>query len=73
LNGSVIEKHGTFDKAIKEGDVNILFTFQLVNKQVYINCDGILGWNFFVKSRHKFCIKLEPLNSKPNLCKYKRN
>jgi hypothetical protein len=48
VDGSVIETHGSRETKIREGIVEIPFTFQLVSKQVDIKCDGILGRDFII-------------------------
>ena len=46
VDGSIIETLGTVRTVVKADSLKIPFTFQLVNKQVDIPCDGILGRDF---------------------------
>ena len=46
VDGSPIETHGIVEARIEIGHSSIGHGFQLVNKQVDIPCDGILGRNF---------------------------
>jgi hypothetical protein len=47
VEGSVIETYGSIETKILEGNEEIPFKFQLVNKQVDLLGDGILGRDFF--------------------------
>jgi len=46
VDGSIIETFGTVQTVINVGLLKIPFIFQLVNKQIDIPCDGILGRDF---------------------------
>ena len=46
IEGS-IETHGSIQTRIWHGGIDIPFRFQLVNLQVYLKADGILGRDFF--------------------------
>jgi len=46
VDGSIIETLGKVPTVVKADSLKIPFTFQLVNKQVDIPCDGILGTDF---------------------------
>lgn len=55
VDGSVTETHGAIETRIREGNIEVPFTFQLVSKQVDIACDGILGRDFLQKTQAKIC------------------
>jgi hypothetical protein len=61
VDGSIIETHGSIETKIREGNVEIPFTFQLVSKQVDIECDGILGRDFLRKAQAQICYKSRTL------------
>jgi len=46
VDGSTIETFGTIQTVVNVDSFKILFTFQLVSKQVDIPCNGILGRDF---------------------------
>jgi hypothetical protein len=46
VEGSVIETHDSIETRIREGRIDIPFSFQLVSKQVDLEGDGILGRGF---------------------------
>jgi hypothetical protein len=50
VDGSIIETLGTVRTVVTAGFLKIPFTFQLVNRQVDIPCDGILGRDFLEHS-----------------------
>lgn len=43
VDGIVIETHGSIKATVREGQVKVPFTYQLVSNQVDIQGDGILG------------------------------
>ena len=53
INGSPLETHGIVEDRIKLSISSIRHDFQLVNKQVDIPCDGILGHDFLHFTRVK--------------------
>jgi hypothetical protein len=53
VDGSVIKTHGSIDTRIREGNVEIPFTFQLVSKQVDVNRYGILGRDFLQQTQEQ--------------------
>jgi hypothetical protein len=55
VDGSTIETHGIVEAKIRLGSKSITHSFQLVNKQVDIPCDGILGRDFFQRTGAKIC------------------
>jgi transposase InsO family protein len=57
VDGSVVETHGTVDACISEGQNKVKFTFQLVNKQVDLAYDGIIGMDFLRATGAKICFK----------------
>jgi hypothetical protein len=53
IEGSPIETHGVIEATIDIGNKSVTHGFQLVNKQVDIPCDGILGRDFLQRTRAK--------------------
>jgi hypothetical protein len=53
VEGSVIETYWSFETEILEGLLQILFSFQLVIKQVYLLGDGIFGLYFLIQMQAK--------------------
>ena len=47
VDGTIIETHGSTEPTVREGHVEVPFTFQLVSSQVDIQSDGFLGRDFF--------------------------
>jgi len=43
VDGTIIETHGSLKATVREGQVEVTFTCQLVSNQVDIQGDGILG------------------------------
>ena len=41
--GTIIETHGSIKATVREGQLEVPFTYQLVSNQVDIQGDGILG------------------------------
>jgi hypothetical protein len=60
--GSVIETHGSIETRIREGEMDISFHFQLVDKQVDLKGDWILGRDFFKSMQTRICYKERSLN-----------
>jgi len=55
VDGSPMETHGVLEARIEHKNSSIVHNFQLVNKQVDIPCDGILGGDFLQRPKAKFC------------------
>jgi hypothetical protein len=55
VDGSPMETHGVLEARIELSNSSILHDFQLVNKQVDIPCDGILGRDSLQRKRAKVC------------------
>jgi predicted aspartyl protease len=55
VDGSIVETHGSVTAKIIEGNTTIPFTFQLVDKQVDINGDGIIGRDLLQKMQARIC------------------
>jgi len=53
VDGSPMETHGVIEATIELGNSSIIHDFQLVNKQVDIQCHGILGRDFLQNARAK--------------------
>lgn len=43
VDGTIIETHGSIKATVREGQVKVPFTYQLVSNQVDIQGDGIVG------------------------------
>jgi hypothetical protein len=57
VDGSIVETHGTIDTCVREGKKKIHFKFQLVNKQVDLAYDGIIGRDFLRNAKARICFK----------------
>jgi len=55
VDGSSMETHGTIDANFEVGSELIAHRFQLVNKQVDIPYDGILGRDFLQRTKARIC------------------
>jgi hypothetical protein len=55
VDGSPIETHGVIEAKIELDNNSITHGFHLVNKQVDIPCDGILGRDFLQRTRATIC------------------
>jgi hypothetical protein len=55
VNGAIVETHGVVEANIVEGSISIPVEFQLVNKQVDLEGDGILGKDFLQKMKAQIC------------------
>ena len=55
VDGSPMETYGILEAKIELKNSSIVHEFQLVNKQVDIPCDGILGRDFLQHARAKLC------------------
>ena len=57
VDGSTLETHGSIKTQIKADGVNIPYSFQIVNKQIDLKGDGILGRDFFEAMKAQICYK----------------
>jgi hypothetical protein len=55
IDGSVVETHGIVKLCVHEGELKIPFDFHLVNKQVELVYDVIVGRDFLQHTRAKVC------------------
>jgi len=55
VDGSPMDTHGVLEAKIEIHNSSVVHGFQLVNKQVDIPCDGILGNDFLQHANTKFC------------------
>jgi hypothetical protein len=55
VDGSIVETHGVVKAKVREGELEIPIKFQLVNKQVTIEGDGILGKDFLQNMKAQIC------------------
>jgi hypothetical protein len=53
VSGSIMQTMAALHLVMYEGSVRITFTFQLVDKQIDLPCDGILGRNFLAHAGTK--------------------
>jgi hypothetical protein len=58
IDGYPIQTRGVPEAKIDLGKSSVIHGFQLVNKQVDIPCDGILGHNFLQCARAKICYEM---------------
>jgi len=59
VDGFPMGTHGILEARVELGNSSIVHDFQLVNKQVDIPCDGILGRDFLKRAREKFAMNRE--------------
>jgi hypothetical protein len=57
VDGSVVETHGLVKAQVREGRASIPMEFQLVNKQVDLEGNGILGKDFLTKMKAQICYR----------------
>jgi hypothetical protein len=69
VDGSSMETHGVVEARIELSNSSILHDFQLVNEQVDIRCDGILGRNFLQSTRAKVCCDSRTVTLNGEACK----
>jgi hypothetical protein len=55
VDGSIAQTHGVIEVGIQEGNFRVRFPFHLVNKQVDLVCDGILGRDFLQSTKANIC------------------
>ena len=55
VDGSPMETHGVLKAKIELPERPVEHNFQLVNKQVDIPCEGILGRDFLQKAKPRIC------------------
>jgi hypothetical protein len=55
VDGSIVETHGLVKARVREGKLEIPIKFQLVNKQIDIEGDGIIGKDFLQNMRAQIC------------------
>ena len=59
VDGSPMETHGVLEARVELSNSSIVHDFQLVNKQVDIPCDGILGRDYLKSAKAKFAMNSE--------------
>jgi hypothetical protein len=69
VDGSPMENHGVLEARIEPSNSSIVHDFQVVNKQVYIPCDGILGRDFLQSTRAKVCSESRTVILNGETCK----
>ena len=55
VDGSPVETNGVLEAKIELSNSSVVHGVQLVNKQVDIPCDGILGRDFLQHAKAKIC------------------
>jgi hypothetical protein len=55
VSGSLIDTHGATEAEFNLENSSITHEFQLVNKQIDIPCDRILGRDFFRNAKAQIC------------------
>jgi hypothetical protein len=61
VDGAVVETYGQIEAKITEGNLKIPIRFQLVNRQLDIEEDGILGRDFLLETKAQICYKKKGL------------
>jgi len=69
VDGSPMETHGDLETRIELSNISILQDFQLVNKQVDIPCDGIVGRDSLQRKRAKVCYETRTVSLNGETCK----
>ena len=69
VDGSPMETHGVVEAKIELGNSSIRHGFQLVNNQVDIPCDGILGRDFLQRVKAKICYETRTVELNGEVCK----
>ena len=69
VDKSPTENHGVLEARIEFSNNSIVHDFQLVNKQVDIQCDGILGRDFLQRERAKYCYESRTVTLTGETCK----
>jgi hypothetical protein len=69
IGGSPMETHGVLEVRIELGNSSIVHDFQLVNKQMDIPCDGILGRDFLQRTRAKVRFESRTVTLNGETCK----
>jgi hypothetical protein len=57
VDGSIVETHGMVHACLSEGERKVQFKFQLVNKQVDLAYNGIIGRDFLRDAKARICFK----------------
>ena len=68
-DGSPMENHGAVEARIELSNSATMHAFQLVNKQVDIPCDGILGRDSLQRTRAKVCYETRTVALNGETCK----
>ena len=69
VDGSPIETHGVVEARVELNSSSIVHGFQLVNKQVDIPCDGILGRDFLQNARARVSYESRTVTINGEKCK----
>jgi hypothetical protein len=69
VDGSPMETHGVLEAKIELHNNSVVHDFQLVNKQVDIPCDGILGRDFLQHTKAKICYESRTVTLNGEECK----
>jgi hypothetical protein len=69
VDGSPMETHGVLEARVELSNSSIVHDFQLVNKQVDIPCDGILGRDFLKRAKAKVCNGSRTVTLNGEVCK----
>ena len=64
-----MEPHGVLEARIELRNSSIVHNFQLVNKQVDIPCDGILGRDFLQCAKANLCYESRTVTLNEEICK----
>jgi hypothetical protein len=64
-----MKTHGVLEARVEPSNSSIVHDFQLVNKQVDIPCDGILGRDFLKHAKAKDCYESRNVTLNGEVCK----
>jgi len=68
VDGSPMETHGVLEVRIELKNSSIVHNFQLVNKQVDIPCDGILGRDFLQRAKARLYYESRTITLNGEIC-----
>ena len=64
-----METHGVLKVRVELSNGSMVHEFQLVNKQVDIPCNGILGRDFLKRAKAKVCYESRTVTLNGEVCK----
>jgi hypothetical protein len=61
VEGSMIEKNGSLETEILEGEMSVAYHLQLVSKQIELKDDGFIGRDFLKSMQARICYREQVL------------